>query len=253
MRLIFYIILFGVAYIAYHLYGKKLLRNKPSGLLKPLLILIGILLILAVITGRANAIFALIGGLIASAFRFAPIVLKFYPQIRELLYKFGIEAPAGPGSSKVRTTTLTATVDPLSGRIEGEIIAGPYKGKTLSAMAIEDIRAYYLSSVERDPQALRLIEAFVLREFPDQMQSGEWNESQHRSGGSGPAHADSSMSVAEAREILGVNDSASKQEITYAHRKLMARLHPDKGGSTFLATRVNLAKDTLLSNMDTHS
>ena len=251
MRLIFYIILFGVAYIAYHLYGKKLFRKKPSELLKPLLILIGILLILAVITGRANAIFALIGGLIASAFRFVPIVLRFYPQIRELLYKFGIEAPAGPGSSKVSTATLAATVDPLSGRIEGEIIAGPHKGKTLSTMAIEDIRAYYLNCVEHDLQALRLIEAFVLREYPDQIQSGEWNESQHRSGGS--AHADSSMSVAEAREILGVNDDASKQEITYAHRKLMARLHPDKGGSTFLATRVNLAKDTLLSTMDTHS
>ena len=61
------------------------------------------------------------------------------------------------------------------------------------------------------------------------------------------------MSVAEAREILGVNKDASKQEITYAHRKLMARLHPDKGGSTFLATRVNLAKDTLLANLNTHN
>ena len=59
------------------------------------------------------------------------------------------------------------------------------------------------------------------------------------------------MSVAEAREILGVGDTASKQEITYAHRKLMARLHPDKGGSTFLATRVNLAKDTLLASINT--
>ncbi len=252
MRLIFYIILFGVAYLAYHLYGKKLLKNKPSGLLKPLLILIGILLILAVITGRANAIFALIGGLIASAFRFAPIVLKFYPQIRELLYKFGIEAPAGPGSSRVRTATLNASVDPLSGRIEGEITVGQYKGQRLSAMSIGDIRSYYLQIVETDPQALRLIEAFVQREYPDQFQSGEWNKSRHHSGESDTTNSNTSMSVTEAREILGVGDSASKQEITYAHRKLMARLHPDKGGSTFLATRVNLAKDTLLANLNTH-
>ena len=253
MRLIFYIILFGVAYLVYHLYGKKLLKKKPSEFLKPLLILLGILLVLAVITGRASAIFALIGGLIASAFRFAPIVLKFYPQIRELLYKFGIDAPAGPGSSKVRTATLAATVDSLSGRIDGEIIAGPYKGQRLSSMAIEDVKAYYLGCVEQDPQALRLVEAFVMREHPDQIQSGEWNESQHHSGESGPTTSDTSMSVAEAREILGVNDTASKQEITYAHRKLMARLHPDKGGSTFLATRVNLAKDTLLANINTHT
>ena len=206
---------------------------------------------LAVLTGRANAIFALIGGLIASAFRFAPVVLRFYPQIRELLYKFGINAPAGPGSAKVGTATLKATVDSLSGRIDGEIIAGPYKGRTLSAMSIEEIKAYYTSCAEQDPQALRLIEAFVLRQYPDEIQSGEWNKSRQYSGESGSANTDTSMSVTEAREILGVGDSASKQEITYAHRKLMARLHPDKGGSTFLATRVNLAKDTLLSNLNT--
>ena len=251
MRLIFYIILFGVAYLVYHLYGKKLLKKKPSDFVKPLLILLGILLVLAVITGRASAIFAIIGGLIASAFRFAPIVLKFYPQIRELLYKFGINAPAGPGSSTVRTATLAATVDSLSGRIDGEITAGPHKGQKLSAMSLENIRTYYLNSVSQDPQALRLVEAFVLREYPDQIQSGEWQESQHHKGESGHNNSDTSMSVAEAREILGVGDTASKQEITYAHRKLMARLHPDKGGSTFLATRVNLAKDTLLASIST--
>ena len=54
------------------------------------------------------------------------------------------------------------------------------------------------------------------------------------------------MSVAEARQILGVNDSASKQDIVQAHRSLMSRLHPDKGGSNYLAAKVNSAKQCLL-------
>jgi len=247
LRLIFYLILFGVAYLAYHLYGKKLLKKKPSNYLKPLLIVAGIVLLLAIVTGRASAIFALIGGIFAAAFRFAPIILKFYPQIRELLFKFGINVPAGPGSSKVRTATLAATLDPLSGRIDAEILSGDYKGQRLSAMQIADIKTYYQFCATQDPEALRVVEAYVQREFPDQFQTGEWAESRHHNPESANA-TESNMSVSEAREILGVDKGASKQEITYAHRKLMAKLHPDKGGSTFLATRVNLAKDTLIAS-----
>ncbi len=242
--------MFGVAYLSYHLYGKKLLQQKPSSLIKPLLILVGVLLVLAVLTGRANAIFAVIGGLIASAFRLVPLVLRFYPQIRELLFKFGIDAPAGPGSSKVKTASLEVTLDPLSGKIDGKIIAGAFSGQKLSSLSYENLQAYYEAAATADPPALRLVEAFVQQEFPDQFSAGDWSASkkhQHQ----GPSANDSSMSVPEACEILGVAKDASKQEITYAHRKLMAKLHPDKGGSTFLATRVNLAKDTLLDRLNT--
>ena len=247
MRLIFFLILFGVAYLGYHLYGKKLLKQKPADLIKPLLILVGILLILAVVTGRANAIFAVIGGLIASAFRIAPLLLRFYPQIRDLLYKFGINTPAGPGASRVKTATLDATLDPMSGRIDGLITSGQFEGQTLSSMPIEDIAVFYKFCSDHDPQALRIIEAFVQQEFPEQKNNGNWNASQ--SNQQAPASADASMSVSEACEILGVTKDASKQEISYAHRKLMAKLHPDKGGSTFLATRVNVAKDTLIARL----
>lgn len=248
MRLIFFIILFGVAYLAYHLYGKKLLQQKPANLVKPLLILVGILLILAVVTGRANAIFAIIGGLFASAFRIAPLVLRFYPQIRDILYKFGVDIPAGPGTSRVKTSTLDATLDPLSGRIDAKVMFGEFDGQKLSSMPIEQIASLYQFCTEHDPQALRIIEAFIQQEFPDQAHSGNWNASQNSSHSS--TKADTGMSVAEACEILGVTEDASKQEISYAHRKLMAKLHPDKGGSTFLATRVNIAKDTLLDRLN---
>ncbi len=55
------------------------------------------------------------------------------------------------------------------------------------------------------------------------------------------------MPVAEARELLGVSEHADQTSIRDAHRRLIAKVHPDVGGSAELARRVNAARDTLLS------
>jgi len=59
-----------------------------------------------------------------------------------------------------------------------------------------------------------------------------------------------SMPVEDARRLLGVGESASLQEIRDAHRRLIARVHPDAGGSAELAHRVNVARDTLVAQMN---
>lgn len=249
MRLIFYIILFGVGYLLYHLYGKKLLKQGKSALIKPALILLGVLLLFAVLTGRAPALLALLGGLLMTALRFGPILFRFYPQIRDLLHKVGVNTSGGPGTSRVNTATLTMTLEHQTGRIDGEITAGQYKGQSLSTLSLEELTNYYKICTQQDPQALRLIEAFVRREYPEEWQSGQWSSSQQHDNNADADNNDGKMSVDEAREILGLDAQASKQEITYAHRRLMSKLHPDKGGSTYLATRVNQAKDLLMANL----
>ena len=55
------------------------------------------------------------------------------------------------------------------------------------------------------------------------------------------------MTRAEAYEVLGLKPGANEEEIRAAHRRLMQAAHPDHGGSDWLAARVNLARDVLLS------
>ena len=58
------------------------------------------------------------------------------------------------------------------------------------------------------------------------------------------------MPVADARRLLGVGETASLEEIRAAHRRLIAKVHPDVGGSAELAERVNIARDTLVAEMN---
>ncbi|MEX6725735.1 molecular chaperone DnaJ [Parapedomonas caeni] len=70
-----------------------------------------------------------------------------------------------------------------------------------------------------------------------------------RPGGGGAARASGTIAVAEAYEVLGLKPDANKEAVLAAHRRLMRLAHPDHGGTDYLATRINQARDVLLAHL----
>ena len=96
-----------------------------------------------------------------------------------------------------------------------------------------------------DPDGVRLLEAYLDRRFPG------WREHAERDADPRPGPASASvMTKEEAYQVLGLEPGAGEEAIRAAHRTLMKKLHPDQGGSTYLAARVNQAKDILLRRPD---
>ena len=123
----------------------------------------------------------------------------------------------------------------------GSVIAGPLQGRDLASMTRTEILSLYRWCLADDPDGAVLLEAYLDRRFAGWRQA---DEGQSKAGGSAFG---SSMTRDEAYEVLGLPKGVSAEEIVRAHRSLMKKLHPDHGGSTALAARVNQAKDVLLN------
>jgi DnaJ domain len=151
--------------------------------------------------------------------------------------------PFGPRSSgqmsRVRSNFIEMKLDHDTGAMTGTIIAGRLKGTALDALE-SSVLAGLLPEFDQESQSL--LAAYLDRRHPG------WRENAHdgAAAGRGGSPRSGKMSDEEAYQILGLQPGASAEEIGRAHRGLMKKLHPDQGGSTYLAARVNEAKDVLL-------
>lgn len=145
-----------------------------------------------------------------------------------------------PGqSSRVRSQYLDMTLDHDSGELSGQIVAGLHAGHGLSEFELPQLTAMISGF---DAESVSLLESYLDRRFPAWRQNAQGNAA----GGQSRAASSGKMTDEEAYQILGLQPGAGRDEIGRAHRALMKKLHPDQGGSTYLAARVNEAKDTLL-------
>ncbi|MGE0750132.1 MAG: DnaJ domain-containing protein [Variibacter sp.] len=141
--------------------------------------------------------------------------------------------------SRVRTAFVEMELDHDSGTMRGRILAGPHDGKSLDALDVETLVSL-LAGIDEESRAL--LAAYLDRRQP------RWREDAQAgaAAGSGFSPGGGPMTQEEAYQVLGLQPGASADEIGRAHRSLMKKLHPDQGGSTYLAARVNQAKDVLL-------
>lgn len=136
--------------------------------------------------------------------------------------------------SQFRTRSLLVQVNFATRQMDGEVLQGEYTGKRLSELSDEELQALTEELKASDRESYLLLQTYLMR---------------NNKAGSGQSYrADnlSELSEKEAYEILGLETGASKEDIIKAHKRLMQRLHPDRGGSDYLAARINAAKDKLV-------
>ncbi len=149
---------------------------------------------------------------------------------------------SAPKTSHVQTSLLEMELDHASGDMRGRILSGVHAGRALDELAVPDLLAL---RAQCDAQSLALLEAYLDRRAP------AWREHAQgdAGGGSGmgrPPAGSSAMTEEEAYEILGLEPGAEPARVREAHRALMKKVHPDHGGSDYLAARINQAKDAIL-------
>jgi hypothetical protein len=152
-------------------------------------------------------------------------------------------AAAGPSpaqSSRVETAYLEMTLDHDSGRMTGRVRAGRFQGRELNGLTLGELLDLLTECTAADPQSVALLEAFLDREH-----GAAWRESgEKRAGETAPPTG--AMTETEALQVLGLKRGASMEEIRDAYRRLLLKLHPDHGGSGYLAAQIIRARDVLL-------
>jgi hypothetical protein len=167
----------------------------------------------------------------------SPFGASGFPNIAAM-FGGGGQRSAGQ-TSRVRSEFLDMMLDHDSGELSGQIVAGPHAGHFLGEFDLAQLTAMIPGF---DAESVSLLESYLDRRFPAWRQDTQGNAA----GGQRRAAASGKMTDEEAYQILGLQPGAGRDEIGRAHRALMKKLHPDQGGSTYLAARVNEAKETLL-------
>jgi len=165
----------------------------------------------------------------------------FAPQLARLFnsWRIGRAKPAEPGEegSDVETAWLAMRLDHATGAMDGLVREGTFKGRLLSELDAAALLALLAECRLADPDAGQLLEAYLDRTHPD------WRGA---SAGPGPAPTAGPMDRAEAARLLGVPETADIDAVKAAHRRLMLKVHPDHGGSDYLAAKINEAKRVML-------
>jgi hypothetical protein len=143
------------------------------------------------------------------------------------------------GTSSVRAVWVEMELNHDSGEMNGIVLKGAHAGKSLDQLSRQELTSLYFEASADNPESGRLLEAWLDRAIgPDWRNDAHQHKPDDRR--QGP------MSRDEALKIFGLHEGASDDEIRAAHRRLMLQNHPDRGGSDYLAAKINEARDTLL-------
>jgi len=189
------------------------------------------------LTGRMHWIGAALTGLLVALRQMLPTLVRLFPMLASMR---GQGAPRQGQTSTVETEILRMQLDHDSGDLHGEVLKGKYQGWRLDDMDRQQLEELLDYCRAEDQDSVQLLDSYLQRRFPGEAPFGSSRQQTAQDSGG-------NMTRKEALAVLGLQEGASEEEIVAAHRKLMQKLHPDRGGNDYLAAKINQAKDILLS------
>ena len=241
-RLLALVLLPFMAYFAAKSISQKFQLNARQNQI--LFLIMAALLIVAVLIalGRLpiHFILAPLGAFGAFILRFLPTLMRLLPFWQILMNKRASAKPRSQNqTSTIRTGFLEMVLDHDSGEMDGKVLRGASEGLQLSALSLDKLLEL-LSECQADADSLQVLEAYL-----DRVHEG-WREQYSGETAAQAGTEETAMTRELALEILGLDGDASKEDIVKAHRSMMQRLHPDRGGSDYFAKKINAAKDFLI-------
>jgi hypothetical protein len=220
----------------------QLFKNTPKSQTKSLYWKVGlsasaIILILLAASGRIHWIGAAIGAMIPIVRRSIPLLLRYFPMVQQYLRTRPQQSPSANNTSEVKTAILSMTLDHDTDRLQGPVISGPFSGHYLDSLELEQLQSLMGYCHQQDKDSAKLLMSYLNHRFGNQWQT------------SPPPSGDGNLTEDSAYAVLGLHRGASRDEVIQAHRKMMQKVHPDRGGSDYLAAQINQAKDILISKL----
>lgn len=242
------LVLLGAIAIA----GMIWVRSKPvkqrrAAIIKVITVIVTMALFYLAITGRLHWLGILVAGALPFMRRILPLLLRALPFLKHLYTQKQASQNSDGNHSEVQTSVIRMTLDHDSGVMFGTVLAGPMQGQelgNLSESAFIELLSYCR---QQDAESARLLEAYLDKRFGDSWRDDDpGTQSNH--GQQQSVTGSANMSRDEAYSILGIAPDADEKAIIDAHRRLMQKVHPDRGGSDYLAAKINQAKDLLLNS-----
>lgn len=170
--------------------------------------------------------------------RFLPTLIRFLPIWQMFRNRKTQSIPNSSDSSKLRTRFLAMELNHQTGDMVGEVLSGRFIGRKLEDLDATQVAQLFSECIE-DADSRQVLQAYIERMHPD------WEGNDLSREGAQRDEGNVEMSRGVALEILGLPGDATYDEIVSAHRSLMRKMHPDKGGSDYLAKKINRAKEVL--------